>query len=78
MSRMIIETVEHFVTPYSMLNISGHNAFRALVNTLSNDLKIRRNFLNLVVFWCILAYIRRVCLAGEGLSPGIPTHPHEA
>ena len=74
----IIQTVENFVTPNSMLNISGHDAFRALVPPLGNYLSDWRNFLDLVVFGFILTYIGRVGLAGVREGPGVPTRSHEA
>ena len=74
----IAETVEHFVTPNSMLYISGHDAFRALVSFLSYDLSDRRNFLDLVVFGFVLADIWRVGLAGVCQSPGFSALSHKA
>ena len=74
----IAETVKHFVAPNSMLYISGHDSFSTLVSFLSYDLSYRRNFLDLVVFGFVLAYIWRVGLAGVRECPGFSTLSHEA
>ena len=74
----IIKTTKQFFIEESVLKVASHNSLRTEVPWLSDNLRCRSNFLDLVELGLILADIGRVRLARVCCGPSITTSGLEA